>query len=111
MAVALSAQATDKGVNQATRALFPIADTPEGLDLVRKHWSGPLGAYPESGHFVMPNWQFVDIIAPDDLVTEARGWVARGAQLIGGCCGLGPDHIRALKAGLPERLSPLTPAT
>lgn len=28
VAVALSAQATDKGVNKATRALFEIADTP-----------------------------------------------------------------------------------
>jgi endonuclease-3 len=31
VAVALSAQATDKGVNQATRALFKIADTPEKM--------------------------------------------------------------------------------
>ena len=31
VAVALSAQATDKGVNKATRALFPIADTPEKM--------------------------------------------------------------------------------
>ncbi len=82
----------------------PIADTPEGLEAVRRHWSGPLGAYPESGYFIMPNWQFVDVINPDDLVAEARRWIAQGAQLIGGCCGLGPDHIRALKAGLPNRL-------
>ncbi|MEL6977608.1 MAG: endonuclease III [Pseudomonadota bacterium] len=31
VAVALSAQATDKGVNAATRALFKIADTPERM--------------------------------------------------------------------------------
>ena len=31
VAVALSAQATDKGVNAATRALFPIADTPQKM--------------------------------------------------------------------------------
>ena len=31
VAVALSAQATDKGVNRATRALFAIADTPEAM--------------------------------------------------------------------------------
>ena len=31
VAVALSAQATDKGVNKATAALFPIADTPEKM--------------------------------------------------------------------------------
>ncbi|MFZ1467944.1 MAG: endonuclease III [Paracoccaceae bacterium] len=31
VAVALSAQATDKGVNRATRALFALADTPEKM--------------------------------------------------------------------------------
>jgi endonuclease-3 len=31
VAVALSAQATDIGVNKATRALFPIADTPQKM--------------------------------------------------------------------------------
>ena len=31
VAVALSAQATDVGVNKATRALFPIADTPQKM--------------------------------------------------------------------------------
>ncbi len=31
VAVALSAQATDKGVNKATRALFKVADTPEKM--------------------------------------------------------------------------------
>lgn len=42
VAVVLSAQATDVGVNKATRALFQIADTPEkmlalGLEGVREH--------------------------------------------------------------------------
>ncbi len=42
VAVALSAQATDKGVNKATRALFAIADTPQkmldlGLEGVTEH--------------------------------------------------------------------------
>lgn len=31
IAVVLSAQATDKGVNKATRVLFPVANTPEAL--------------------------------------------------------------------------------
>ncbi len=42
VAVVLSAQATDAGVNKATRALFKAADTPEkmlalGEDTVREH--------------------------------------------------------------------------
>jgi endonuclease III len=42
VAVVLSAQATDAGVNKATRALFKVADTPQkmlalGEDVVREH--------------------------------------------------------------------------
>ncbi|MGB0505657.1 MAG: endonuclease III [Pikeienuella sp.] len=36
VAVALSAQATDKGVNRATEALFKIADTPEKMLALRE---------------------------------------------------------------------------
>ena len=61
-------------------------------------WSGPLGVYPESGYFKMPNWQFVDIIEPDELVTRARVWADNGEQILGGCCGLGVPHIEALKS-------------
>lgn len=74
----------------------PVPDVPEALRLLRLHWNGPVGVYPESGYFEMPNWNFVDIIEPGDLVVAARGWVDDGARLLGGCCGLGPAHIAAL---------------
>ena len=70
--------------------------TGAALTAIRAVWDGPTGAYPESGYFIMPNWQFVDIIPPDAFAEQAIGWVAQGAQLVGGCCGIGPPHIRAL---------------
>ncbi len=78
----------------------PVPDVGPALEIVRRHWSGPLGVYPESGYFAMPNWQFVDIIEPADLATAARGWVDGGVRLVGGCCGLGPEHIAALREAL-----------
>jgi homocysteine S-methyltransferase len=77
-------------------------DTDEALVMARRHWQGPLGAYHESGYFQMPDWNFVDIIAPDDLVAKARGWAKTGATIFGGCCGLGPQHIRALADAFHE---------
>jgi len=71
-------------------------DIDEALDTVRKYWDGPLGAYPESGYFRMPEWTFVDIIPPEDLVVRTRLWHQKGATIFGGCCGLGPEHIAAL---------------
>jgi S-methylmethionine-dependent homocysteine/selenocysteine methylase len=80
-------------------------DTPGALREVTSRWSGPLGAYPHYGEFVMPNWQFIDTVSPEAFAAEAEQWLELGAQLIGGCCGITPEHIRLLKERLPERLS------
>lgn len=38
---------------------------------------------------------------PESFAAHARGWLAAGAHLIGGCCGTTPGHLRALRACLP----------
>lgn len=35
-------------------------------------------------------------VSPDAYAACASRWVAAGARLVGGCCGTGPEHIRAL---------------
>ena len=74
----------------------------EAIAVVRTAFDGPLTAYPDSGYFKMPNWQFEEVISPDELLAFAAGWVADGVQAVGCCCGLSPDHIAAL-ARLKER--------
>lgn len=71
------------------------------LEVVHSAWDGPTGAYPESGYFKKPNWQFVDIIPPDEFCDRALAWIDKGAIVVGGCCGIGTRHIRALS----DRLS------
>ena len=71
-------------------------DTDEAIYILRKYWKGPVGAYPESGYFKMPDWTFVDIIPPEELVERSRAWKKKGVTAFGGCCGLGPEHITAL---------------
>jgi homocysteine S-methyltransferase len=80
------------------------ADTGPAIEVAKRHWQGPLAAYPESGHFVMPSWQFVDVMAPEDFVVHAMGWLSQGVQVLGGCCGLGPEHIRRLRERLPAQV-------
>jgi S-methylmethionine-dependent homocysteine/selenocysteine methylase len=70
------------------------------LELLEARWSGPLMAYPDSGFFKMPHWQFVDIIPVDEFVAFSRQWTAAGVQVVGGCCGLGVEHIQALSDSL-----------
>ncbi len=71
-------------------------DTDEALEILRQYWNGPIGTYPECGYFKAPDWQFVDVITPSDLVHKSHEWNALGATIFGGCCGIGPDHIEAL---------------
>jgi len=73
------------------------------LSVVLSRWSGPVLAYAHSGHFTMPDWQFVDVISPEGYLAAAEQWVAMGAQVIGGCGGIGPDHIRLRKERLPKK--------
>ena len=71
-------------------------DTDEALTTLRKSWAGPMGTYPECGFFKAPDWQFVDVITPADLVSKSRDWEKFGVSAFGGCCGIGPDHIALL---------------
>ena len=75
------------------------------LDELKKHWSGPFGAYPELGDFSAPDWQFTNLLSPTEFVDHARQWVHAGTRLLGGCCGTTPDHIRALRDAADELLA------
>ena len=80
----------------------PVSDVPGAIEVVRNYWKGPVGVYPESGEFMMPNWDFVDVIEPSVLAENAVTWAEDGIRLIGGCCGLGPAHIRACRDALTQ---------
>ncbi len=56
----------------------------------------PLGVYANTGRFANPGWDFSLAETPDEYLEYARTWIEQGAQIIGGCCGVRPDHIRLL---------------
>jgi len=70
-------------------------DTDEAIAVLRRHWSGPVGTYPESGHFKSPDWVFGEI-TESELLEKSRAWREQGATVFGGCCGIGPSHIAVL---------------
>ena len=86
-----------------------IEDTNQAIPVVRSKWKGVLGAYPEAGRkdytqaFADPNTENPHTM--EEWVTTARRWTENGVQVIGGCCGMGLDHIRALGGQLPHRLA------
>lgn len=80
----------------------------DALDLIRTRLAGALIAYPDSGHFEMPDWRFVDTISPSRLHDYFNEWIGPGAQVLGGCCGLTVEHIEAAwqAARTPDRFRP-----
>ncbi len=69
----------------------------DAIAILRRKFKGTLMAYPDSGYFRMPHWQFEDVIEPEVLVDFARTWVDNDVQILGGCCGLSPKHIACLR--------------
>ena len=67
------------------------------LDVVQASWSGPIGVYAHTGDFT-EGAKFLarGVIPPKDYAAAAQGWLQRGVQVIGGCCGIGVDHIAML---------------
>ena len=73
-----------------------VEATTPAIELLKRHWQGPMMVYPDSGYFKMPHWQFVDIISPDHFITYNQKWIEAGVRVVGGCCGLGIEHIEYL---------------
>ncbi len=58
----------------------------------------PWGAYANTGQpDAQGRWRDTDAREPSRYAHYARGWLARGARLLGGCCGTGPEHIARLR--------------
>ncbi|MEM7254256.1 MAG: homocysteine S-methyltransferase family protein [Pseudomonadota bacterium] len=77
--------------------------TNQAVQVLRAHHRGPIGAYPNAGYWAKPNWSFIDNVSPEDYLGHAREWLISGATIVGGCCGIGPEHIAMLNDGLAER--------
>lgn len=77
---------------------FDVTDA--ALPRLKRLWDGPVAAYPNSGVYEMPHWRFDTVCAPEAFADAADSWADQGVRIIGGCCGLGPDHVRAARERL-----------
>ena len=68
----------------------------KSLKVLKNFFDGPLMVYPDSGGWVSPNWDFDRVIQPKKLKSFAEKWVKEGVNIIGGCCGLSPNHIKEI---------------
>ncbi len=83
---------------QCTRYDYVTAALPALVDRVKGVTAA--GVYANDGRvWIDMRWQG-DRVTPEDYAAAALGWQEIGAQIIGGCCGTGPEHIAALRTAL-----------
>jgi S-methylmethionine-dependent homocysteine/selenocysteine methylase len=92
-------------------AILLMCSRPEGvsatLPRLRQAFAGAIGAYPNVGYNPMAPVGGRVHLGPDIIAAQAHGpsrlaefaqeWIAMGAQIVGGCCATGPEHIMAMK--------------
>jgi S-methylmethionine-dependent homocysteine/selenocysteine methylase/SAM-dependent methyltransferase len=100
----------EMGVGAILINCLPVEHVPGMIGWLRDFTSLPLGVYPNLGHLVGTQWRFDDAIDPAAYAELALSWRDEGAQIVGGCCGVGPEHIeaavRALAGTKPGRRRP-----
>lgn len=76
------------------------------LEVMARTTRTPIGCYANAGSpdLGRGTWCFDPEMTPERFAAHAAAWVRLGAQIVGGCCGTGPAHIRALRAALPPVL-------
>ena len=62
----------------------------------------PLGVYPNLGYYTDDGWRFEPGVGSAEYAAMALRWRAEGAQIIGGCCGVGPAHVGAARELLEQ---------
>ena len=70
------------------------------LSWLRDFTDLPLGVYPNLGYLSAAGWRHETSVRDAEYAELALGWREEGAQIIGGCCGVGPSHLAAAAAAL-----------
>ena len=70
--------------------------TGKAVKIAKKNFNGIIGAYPNVGFYEKPHWIYEENMKPEDYLIQAKSWFENGSQIIGGCCGIGPDLIKSL---------------
>ncbi|HUA03689.1 MAG TPA: homocysteine S-methyltransferase family protein [Solirubrobacteraceae bacterium] len=62
----------------------------------------PLGVYPNLGYLSAAGWRHEAGVGAEEYAELALRWREEGAQIVGGCCGVGPAQIAAAREALTD---------
>ena len=84
--------------NDALRARSGIARE------LRAHCALPIAVRPNAGLPSFVGGALVHPEMPETMAARVPELLEAGVRLVGGCCGTTPEHIRALRRALDERI-------
>jgi S-methylmethionine-dependent homocysteine/selenocysteine methylase len=84
------------GVNAVLVNCVPTERIAETMGWLQARTSLPIGCYPNLGHHAGDQWEFDRHVGPQEYAKLASTWRDAGARIVGGCCGVLPEHIAAL---------------
>jgi methionine synthase I (cobalamin-dependent)/5,10-methylenetetrahydrofolate reductase len=72
----------------------------EAIERIRRLTDKPLAAQPNAGIPRSIEGRNIYLCSPEYMASYARKFVNAGVNLVGGCCGTTPEHIKSMKAAL-----------
>jgi S-methylmethionine-dependent homocysteine/selenocysteine methylase len=87
------AELEQAGVQAVLVNCLPVQQTSDALAELVGATALPVGCYP----------RLDEEVDPADYGELSMGWRGQGARIIGGCCGVGPAHIHAVRDRLARR--------
>ena len=72
----------------------------DAVEQMRRFTDLPLSAQPNAGIPRSVEGRNIYLCSPEYMASYTKKFVNAGAQIIGGCCGTTPDHIRVMKSML-----------
>lgn len=88
------------GLNCATGP----SEMAEHVQYISESWPGLISVMPNAGLPMLVDGKTEYPLVPDELAMWHKRFVEEdGINLVGGCCGTTPDHIKAVRAMLDER--------
>jgi homocysteine S-methyltransferase len=70
------------------------------IEAMRGATTLPLAAMPNAGMPRAVEGRNIYLCSPEYMASFARKAIAAGAQIVGGCCGTTPNHIRAMRSAM-----------
>src|SRR5271157_1072684 len=70
------------------------------VEAMRAATALPLAAMPNAGVPRAVDGRNIYLCSPEYMASFARKAIAAGAQIVGGCCGTTPNHIRAMRSAM-----------